>query len=87
MSEDYLTLKWGSLKSWKIASEKGQELLKKYFELGSSASAILQKDSPEQKDLICQIIDECSADTIYLDWDDKDVTKEEAKSYVKEYGR
>jgi hypothetical protein len=85
MNEDHLTLKWGTLKSWKLTSEKGRELLEKYNALGSSMSAMAQRDTPEQKDLICQMIDECGADTIYLDWDDKDVSKDEAKKYVMEY--
>jgi hypothetical protein len=86
MTEDYLVLKWGTLKRWNLTSEKSLELLKRYNELGSSMSAMLQHDTPEQKDLICQMIDECGAETIYLDWDDKDVSKDEAKKYVLEYG-
>ena len=84
---DYLTLKWGTLKAWNLTSEKGKELLRKWFELGSSPSAMMQRDTPEQKDLICQMIDECSADEIFLDWDGKYVSKAEAKKYVMEYKR
>lgn len=84
---DALTLKWGTLKAWNLHSEKGRELLKRYFELGASDSAMCQHDTPEQKELICQMIDECNAPTIYLDWDDKDVSKDEAKKYVMEYSR
>lgn len=83
--QDHLTLKWGTLKSWRLNSDKGQELLKKYFDIGSCGSAMLVKDTPEQKELICQMIDECAAPTIYLDWDGKDVPKDEAKKYVMEY--
>jgi len=82
---DKLTLKWGTLKAWHLHSDKGLELLKQYMSLGASCSAMLQHDTPEQKELICQIIDECNAPTIYLDWDDKDVSKDEAKRYVMEY--
>ena len=84
--EDHLSLKWGTLKAWNLNSEKGKELLKRYFELGSSPGAMTQNDTPEQKDLICQMIDECNAPTIYLDWDGIDVSKDEAKRYVMEYG-
>ena len=83
---DFLTLKWGTLKAWKLTSPKAQELLKKYHEIGSSLSAMAQKDTPEQKELICQMIDECSAEQIYLEWDGKCVSKDEAKKYVKNYG-
>ena len=85
MSEDYLTLKWGTLKSWNLTSEKGKEMLERYVAIGSSASAMMQRDTPEQKELICQMIDECGAEAIYLDWDDKEVSKDEAKRYVMEY--
>jgi hypothetical protein len=85
--QDYLALKWGTLKRWHLHSDKGQELLRRYFGIGVSASAMLQDDTPEQKDLLCQMIDECNAPTIYLDWDGKDVSKDEAKRYVMEYGK
>lgn len=84
-TQDHLTLKWGTLKAWTLNSDKGQELLRKYHELGSSMSAMLQRDTPEQKDLLCQIIDECGAEEIWLDWDGKKVSKEEAKKYVRDY--
>jgi len=83
--EDYITLKWGTLKSWKLNNEKGFELLKKYHNIGSSFSAMTQKDTPEQKEIICEMIDTVPGE-IYLDWDDKFVSKEEAKKYVLEYG-
>ena len=82
---DSLTLKWGTLKAWRLTSPKGQELLRKYFDIGSSVSAMAQHDTPEQKELICQMIDECGAEQIYLDWDGKYVSKDEAKKYVREY--
>lgn len=84
---DHITLKWGTLKAWKLTSEKGQELLLQYHALGSSLSAMAQRDTKEQKALICQMIDECSTPEIYLDWDGKYVSKEEAKQYVMEYGK
>jgi hypothetical protein len=84
---DHLSLKWGTLKAWNLTSEKGRELLKRYLELGSSPGAMTQHDTPEQKGLICQMIDECNAETIYLDWDGVDLTKDEAKRYVMEYGQ
>ena len=83
--QDYLALKWGTLKAWNLTSEKGQELLQRYFALGVSAGAMSQHDTPEQKGLICQMIDECGADEIYLDWDGKSVSKDEAKKYVMDY--
>jgi hypothetical protein len=86
-NDEYITLKWGTLKSWNLTSERGRELMERYEELGASWSAIAQKDTPEQKELICQMIDVCSAPTVYLDWNGEEVSKEEAKRYVREYGK
>jgi hypothetical protein len=87
-TENYLTLKWGTLKSWDFTgSEKGKKLLKEYNKIGSSISAMAQKDTQRQKEIICELIDLCDGDTIYLDWDGEDVTKEKAKEYVLNYGK
>ena len=86
MSEEYLTLKWGTLKSWNLKSEKAKELLQKWGEIGYSMSAAMHKDTPEQKQIICELIDIGDFDTVYLDWDDKEVSKDEAKEYVLNYG-
>lgn len=86
-TNDHLSLKWGTLKAWTLTSEKGLELLRKYHALGSSLGAMTQHDTPEQKELICQMIDECGTSEIHLDWDNKYVSKEEAKKYVMEYGK
>lgn len=86
--ETYVVLKWGTLKRWNVAnSERGQELLKEYCEIGSSCSAMTQNDTPRQKEIICELIDICDGDTIYLDWDGRDVSKQEAKDYVLNYGK
>lgn len=85
-SDDHLTLKWGTLKSWKLSSARARELLREYIEAGSSMSAMLQNDSPRQKEIICELIDECGdPQGIYLDWDGKYVSKDAAKQYVREY--
>lgn len=83
---DSLSLKWGTLKSWDIHSETGKVLLKRYYELGSSLGAMTQQDTPEQKEIVCQLIDGCAGD-IYLDWDGVEVPKEKAKEYVRNYGK
>jgi len=83
-----LTLKWGTLKAWDFTgSEKGVELLKEYNNIGSSMSALMQKDTPRQKEIICELIDLCdNPEGIFLDWDGVYTTKEEAKKYVLSYG-
>lgn len=83
--QDHLALKWGTLKAWNLTSERGKELLRSYFAIGASVGAMTQHDTPEQKELICQMIDECGAPEIFLDWDGKYVSKDEAKKYVRNY--
>lgn len=83
----YLTLKWGTLKSWDFTNSfKCLTLLEEYCSIGNSASAMLQYDTPRQKEIICELIDYCEGDTIYLEWDGVDVSKQEAKEYVMTYG-
>lgn len=86
-SKNHLTLKWGTLKAWNFeGSDAAAKLLKRYGEIGSSYSAMCQHDTPEQKEIICKLIDLTPGD-IYLDWDGKYVSHEEAKKYVMEYGK
>ena len=86
-SKEHLTLKWGTLKAWHFESEQAKELLRRYDDIGSSMSAIMQHDTPEQKQIICDLIDIGDFETVYLDWDDKEVSKDEAKQYVLNYGK
>lgn len=83
--KDYITLKWGTFKSWNVTSAEGKALLEKYGELGYSMSAAMQHDTPEQKEIICKLIDLMPGE-IYLDWNGEYVSKEAAKKYVLEYG-
>lgn len=87
MSES-LTLKWGSLKAWDLKTDVSQAAMQKYFDAGKvSASAALQHDNEEQKEAICNLIDVIDCESIYLSWDDKTATKDEAKAYVLDYGK
>ncbi len=83
---DNLTLKWGTLKGWYIESKETFALLEKYFALGVKVSAMLQQDTPEQQSLLLKIIDQIDG-SIYNDWEGKEMTKDEAKKYIIEYGR
>ncbi len=82
MEKDNLTLKWGTLKAWSFHSEKAKKLLEEFGKIGMSMSAAMQKNTPRQKEIICELIDEGDFEQVYLDWDGKYVTKEEAKKYV-----
>jgi hypothetical protein len=46
---------------------------------------MLQKDTPEQQQALLDLID--LMDEIYLDWDGRYVTREQAKEYVLNYGK
>lgn len=87
MSE--MTLKWGTLKAWDFSgNEKAIALLKEYESDDSSISAMAQRDTPRQKEILCALIDECDDPKgIYLEWDGEYVTKERAKEYVMNYGK
>ena len=85
-NKNHLTLKWGTLGAWNFeGNEEACKLLKRYGEIGASFSVIAQKDTPEQKEIICKLID-LTPGKIYLDWDDEYVSKEKAKEYVMNYG-
>lgn len=86
MSEEYLTLKWGTLKSWNFTRDETQALMKRYVDLGASYSAMSQHDTQEQKSIICELIDLMPGE-IELEWDGKAVSKAEAKEYVLSYGK
>lgn len=82
-----LALKWGTLKAWSFRQPKTIELLRRYTAIGASAGAMTQHDTPEQKQLICDMIDAGDFDTVYLDWDGEHVSKDRAKEYVMNYGK
>jgi hypothetical protein len=88
-NKDFLLLKWGTLKGWNFEnSPEAFEALKEYESIGSSMSAMLQKDTPRQKDLICIMIDKVNG-SVQSDWTGEDWTdnREAAKKYVMEYGK
>jgi hypothetical protein len=85
MTEDYLLLKWGAPKGWKISDPECLALLQKYYDLGESPSAMAQPNTGEHKAVLCDLIDRFSG-SISNDWDGKDYTKQEAKDYVNNYG-
>jgi len=79
--KEHLTLKWGTLKSWEFG-DWAKPLFEEYSKIGSSMSAMAQKDTPRQKEIICELIDKGSFEKVYLDWDGKYVSKDHAKKYV-----
>jgi hypothetical protein len=84
-----LTLKFGSLKAWDFnGNERAAELLREYESADSAAGVMQQHDTARQKEILCALIDECDDPKgIYLDWDGKYVSKDEAKDYIANYGK
>lgn len=82
-----LTLKWGTLKDWSLKTDASRAAFKRYADLGMSLSAVAQHDTPEQQTALLDLIDVVDCDEIYLDWDGKYVSKDEAKDYVRNYAR
>ena len=84
---DFLRLKWGTVKSFDFTnSPEAFEAYNKYVELGACVSVMLQEDTPEQKQLILEMIDKVNGQII-IDWTGEDCTndREKAKQYVLEY--
>ena len=87
MSEEHLTLKWGTLKGWKVGeASPARHALVRYSEFGMSPGAMTQRDGPEQKQALCDLIDAIDG-TITNDWTGEQMTKAEAKEYVLGYGK
>lgn len=84
---DYLALKWGTLKSWKLETPESLEIMWQYLEQGTNLSAMAQRDTEEQKNLICRLIDVVDCETIYNSWSGEEMTKEQAKEYILNYGK
>lgn len=78
-----LTLKWGTVKGWDLETEEAVAALQKWADHGRTLSAAMHRDTPEQQQDLLAAID--LMDEIWLDWEGKQVTKEEAKEYVLNY--
>lgn len=86
MSKDHLLLKWGTIKGYRVSDPHSKELIKRYIELGASASAMLQEDTPEQKQIICELL-RVHQGPIINDWSGEEMSVEDAVRYVLEYGK
>ncbi len=75
--KNILSLKWGSLKSYQFEKKEALALIEELERINTSEK--------RQKEIICQLIDLCDVDTIYLHWQGEYVPKKEAKQYVMDY--
>lgn len=85
MNEE-LTLKWGTLKGWDLKTDASKAAFETYANFGMSLGAMTQNDGAEQKEALCDLIDAIDGE-IQNDWTGKLMTKDEAKAYVREYGK
>jgi hypothetical protein len=86
MANNMLVLKWGTLKDWsRVGADNvpAHKALKRYFAEDVARGAMQQQDSAEQKEAICDLID--AVDVVRNDWTGENMTKDEAKAYVREY--
>ena len=81
---EHILLKWGTIKGWSNLRPSTVEILQKWQDSGVTMSCMAQNDTPEQKELICQAIDQLEG-TIKNDWTGETLTKEEARKYIMEY--
>jgi len=82
---DYITLKWGTLKSWRLTNPALDPLIEEYNqEGGTNMSAMAQRDTLRQKEIICEMID-IIGKPVPNNWTGEEMSVEEAKQYVMEY--
>ncbi len=81
---EYLLLKWGTLKGWNLESETARAAMRHYASFGMAAGAMQQRDTADQLDALCALIDEIDG-PISNDWSGEVMTKGEAKVYVRDY--
>jgi hypothetical protein len=80
---EIIYLKWGTLKGWINLSESSVAILNEYSDLGMSLSALLRRDTPEQKQLLIKLLKQLNG-KIINDWTDKEMTVDEAVKYIEE---
>lgn len=82
---EYLLLKWGTLKGRNLGeNEAALAAAQRYADGGMSMSAMAQRDTDEQRQALCDLIDAIDG-PITNDWSGEQMTKDEAKKYVLEY--
>jgi len=86
MATETLALKWGTLKRWDLQEDGPAFAAVK--KLGSlPVSAMATEHDETGKLIICEVIDALDNDQVYLDWDGKYVSEEEAKKYIMDYDK
>ena len=81
---EHIDLKWGTLKGWSNLSEPSVKLLQRYVDLGYCMSAAAQRDTPEQKSILYELLRQLDG-TIINDWESKEMSVDEAIKYIENY--
>lgn len=85
MADEYLLLKWGSLKGWSLGdNEAARAAAERFASEGMSMSAALQHNTDTQREALCDLIDAING-PITNDWSGEEYTKDQAKAYIREY--
>lgn len=84
-----LFLKWGTVKGWENLSDLGAAALQKWAYSGTSMSAMAHPKTDVHTDALCDAIDVIAGNggCVWNDWDGVEMTADEAKSYVRNYGK
>ena len=84
--QEYLLLKWGTVKGWGNISQETADCLNEFYKDGKTLSVMMDRPGDERREVLCNVIDSISDDgCIRNDWTGEQMTKEEAKKYVREY--
>lgn len=81
-----LLLKWGTVKDWEDLTDQSIAIMNRYFADGVSMSCAMDHPDDARRAILCELIDQFEG-AIHNDWGGVDMTKEQAKKYVTEYGR
>lgn len=81
---DFVSLKWGSIKGYRINDPETFKLLEEYYADGVPLSAMSDQPDTARKEILCKIIERIGK-PVYMDWDGEYVPVEDAKKYVMEY--
>ena len=85
--QDYIWLKFGSLKEVCASDDAVRSALKKFRAAGAQRSLVFHSNTPAQREALCALIDaiEQVGGDIIDAWTMKPMTAEEARRYVMDY--
>ena len=83
-----IVLKWGTLKGWSALQPATVERLQQYADIGMNISAMAQRDTDEQKQILADVCDMVldGGGEVYSDWSGEHFTRETARDYIMNYG-